>query len=571
MQKIRKLVENPHVYRLIDEIVELLEKHKKKLEKETRRKTFTRSNDTTIDDTSNSNTFRFDRPKISSSNNNTNVIDLTVLDEALDAIIESDYVKYWSKPNHEDCDLMNELKKSLKSSTGEDNLMHTLSYIKTAIRDYSPELFLQPPYIYSTILQLTTANGEVVREVINVLKMLTIAIRNKCKSRKLSMVYLPQIDDKSGALHSQISIVKFSYDLLKAIFDNLKVIDVANQREYFPITFKLASEIIHLLEIDGTKREYFFEICNDLGYMARYYRKCGQDSKNRDCLSRINYLVVMELIARLSKLIKISETLNISESVWMSELKIICYDLVVQEFYPKLYAKVMEVVEPNDERNLMLQSNNVLSVSIEILREPFKISEDGLIMRGLDVIKTLHITKSIDLVSYLINAISNKDIYTSDDVTLKSTSEELYLQLLAHDLEEIREYVYHYCGSKLKTFFSSVNDGETSVKEHWDNVSLRPTIFLGIPITCKILQEIIQFGYNSENVTIHNNTETILMLIIRGKPILGNDYWVRIMNEISIVFPLLQCHSDSTSKLGQSIFDLFDPDEDIEVVEIVKG
>lgn len=54
--------------------------------------------------------------------------------------------------------------------------------------------------------------------------------------------------------------------------------------------------------------------------------------------------------------------------------------------------------------------------------------------------------------------------------------------------------------------------------------------------------------------------EEMLVYILKGRVQMGEDGWLKSLEALAPVLPLLQCHTNSTSTLGQCITKIFDPD-----------
>lgn len=55
--------------------------------------------------------------------------------------------KFWETPSDIDCASINTIHESLCSKNQEE-LLHTINYIVSLVKDYPPEYFLQPPSLY---------------------------------------------------------------------------------------------------------------------------------------------------------------------------------------------------------------------------------------------------------------------------------------------------------------------------------------------------------------------------------------------------------------------------------------
>lgn len=62
-----------------------------------------------------------------------------------------DYIVPWEIPGPSDLNSLNLLKSSLRLDADIKDILHAISFLKTAIVDFPAEYFLQPPYIFQVI------------------------------------------------------------------------------------------------------------------------------------------------------------------------------------------------------------------------------------------------------------------------------------------------------------------------------------------------------------------------------------------------------------------------------------
>lgn len=62
-----------------------------------------------------------------------------------------DYILPWEIPGPADLSSLNLLKSSLRVDADINDVIHAISFLKTAIVDFPAEYFLQPPYIFQVM------------------------------------------------------------------------------------------------------------------------------------------------------------------------------------------------------------------------------------------------------------------------------------------------------------------------------------------------------------------------------------------------------------------------------------
>ncbi|KAJ8948142.1 hypothetical protein NQ318_009229 [Aromia moschata] len=128
---------------------------------------------------------------------------------------------------------------------------------------------------------------------------------------------------------------------------------------------------------------------------------------------------------------------------------------------------------------------------------------------------------------------------------------EIVLNLLAHNLMDVREETYRLCqktvvtniGPKLN--MNSVNPAGSQV------------LFL---LTSRILVEVCAFGMTSENLEIRRYAEDILTYVLKCKLLVSDSVYSRVVEALIPALPIVLSHVTRTSPLGKTLVMLTDPD-----------
>ncbi|XP_054263867.1 rotatin [Macrosteles quadrilineatus] len=75
-----------------------------------------------------------------------------------------------------------------------------------------------------------------------------------------------------------------------------------------------------------------------------------------------------------------------------------------------------------------------------------------------------------------------------------------------------------------------------------------------------VLVEITCFGVTSLDNRIQQNAEDILTYLLKCQLLVSERWWCRLLERMSPVLPLLQCHTSKMSALGRAVLNMLDPD-----------
>lgn len=495
---------------------------------------------------------------------------------------------------------INNVKISLHPASHSGDLAHALKFVKAGIKDYPPEYFLQPPYLYRSLLKLIESPTVENIGILRVVTDLTKSLQRRIIYRQFAKTYTwNKVDDISN--YNQIKISKFCSENILKILNLMKEMSCEENLYEMTQCFNLITELIYLTKHDKLQSDVISTILTELGNFAHYFRKSSDEFSNRS-----QYITSMNLIGtiletsnymnrkkQLDSQIEVKPksgrkynpidfqsmssthfSQSFDEKNWMHELQIGLADYPLKKIYPIIYEKISKAVEilkssETYQITTLLDCHKDLEIVVGILRQSTKFSDYDLVMNGLICVDTINLHQSTELIELLFKAITNLIPQFDGNSKLKEAGEKLLLRLLSNSYIYCKRLVYQLCADKVKYFMSSVRDGETMLGKTYstDNQKCKS---VGIPLNVDIIREIICFGYQNEDTKIHCCSETILLMIINGKIILGK-YWENIAELIIPLFPLLQCLTDSSTKLGKAILQMFKTNNELTEIQILQA
>lgn len=540
------------------------------------------------------------RTQFNNSTIDVETIDLTAIEEALDDCIDYDFIKCWDMPSPVEMESINNVKISLNPDSDSNDLAHALKFVKAGIKDYPAEYFLQPPYLYRSLLKLIESSNVENTEILRVLIDLTKSLQRRVIYRQIAKTYCWNKNDDISS-YNQIKISKFCSENILKILNFMKEMSCEENLYEMTQCFNLITELIYLTKDNNLQSDVIFTILTELGNFAFYFRKTSVEFSTRS-----QYITSMNLIGTLletsnfinrKKIVdseievqlksgrkynpidfqSISLT-DFSESLddknWMHELQICLVDYPLMKIFPKIYEKISKAVEilkssESYQITTLLNCHKDLEIVAGILRQSTKFSDYDLVMNGSICIDSLCLHQSEELIELLFKAVTNLVPQFDGNSKLKESGENLLLRLLANSNIDCKRLVYRLCEEKVKYFMSSVRDGETMLGKSYSTDNQKCKSF-GIPLNVDIIREIICFGYRNEDTKIHCYSETILLMIINGKIILGK-YYENISELIIPLLPLLQCLTDPTTKLGKAVLQMFKSNTDLTEIQILQA
>ncbi|XP_058829123.1 protein rotatin homolog [Topomyia yanbarensis] len=518
------------------------------------------------------------------------------------------YTKCWEVPLHSDSNTLKELNASLHPEGDEKDIHHAYSYLVPSINDYPPEFFLQPPYIFHSLIKLLEARKASIQTTIEMFHRLTVSIQKRLKSLQLTSMNIfqnPKYQSCQGE-NVQISVPAFVYEIfllgivcLKEVFNDPDLQD-SNK------IFNLFHELIELGSYQSLEEYQFREIRHELGYLAKHFRQHWE--ANSKCFAtRTKYLVTINIMSTFLQHFNQTENaestiandtcfphkphydpaefetmnstnhqrlLEANDQSWLHELQIAALDYPMKHIYPSVYEPVLHQVLKMNNRKLqiLLSADEIFTPAVSILRQPAALSDEQLILVGLEAIDTLYLHRSVELVKLIIKAVGNCHCYFEGNAKLREAAEKLVLRLLSHADQLVKSTAYDQCNSVIKDFISSLDEGAILTHRRSFPKMEGKLQSLGIPLTVEILVEVICFGYCSSNKKIQQQAETILLFVLNSRTFLL-DRWTDLLDIILPTLPLLQTVAiiKKHSTLSRAIVALLHPDSELPVVDLIRG
>lgn len=120
---------------------------------------------------------------------------------------------------------------------------------------------------------------------------------------------------------------------------------------------------------------------------------------------------------------------------------------------------------------------------------------------------------------------------------------------------------YKLISEKLTMFSGSLLEGRQTIsKSYSKSADINPICLFGLPITTEILTEVLCNGLLCADAKTAGHAETILMHVFRAKDLLPK-HRDKVYEFLMSVLPLSLCHASTTTKLGQLILTMVEPEE----------
>ncbi|XP_006614220.1 rotatin isoform X1 [Apis dorsata] len=389
------------------------------------------------------------------------------------------------------------------------------------------------------------------------------------------------IDDSILQLQ-QMLIPIFCIETLKHVISQLSIsIDSKFLLRDIKYIIDLMYELVELLIISIMPNVW---LCNDdialkviedmkvlfgiLGDVIEYF---GNYSTMDDF--RITYL---HLITITMKLLSHIVPLEIADIIFPKSLKtsicIAIIDAAIYFLYPKLHSILQEYgrqfqdsdeimyIKIFDELRIIMKSMQAI---IDLLKNKSNSSHSEVLKMLYSSKLSLSYHKNFSIVKKTIEFLQNINKYSLNDEDHKLAT-KLILNLLANADADIQYVTYLECHTLTKKILGIEYRSEML---SWENL-----MFL---FESSVLTEIISYGITHDDKRIREMSEEILIYILKGRLQMGENGWLKSLEVIVPVLPILQCYAHSSTTLGQCVTKIFDPDVSTNIqlpfIEVLKG
>ncbi|XP_035794602.1 rotatin-like [Anopheles albimanus] len=526
------------------------------------------------------------------------------------------YVTCWEVPAPNVASVLQCFNDSLRPDGDELNLQHALSFLAPYIQDYPPEFFLQPPYIFLSLLRLVYARKVPVRKTLAMLLKLLISLEKRMDEKKLSVMHIPNEDDDhqqhvTDRRKVQISVSGCVYELFQLCLELSKELstdlDMGSSNMVFLVVFQLTALVG---QDESFPAHRYIELRREMGYLIKHYRQ-EWESNMSSVTSRIRYLISLQNLLNFvyaEKDLQGKEvtaldhgerhsanqynpadyaiTLNSTghrqvldelDGVWMNELHLAQLDYSLQfaceEMYTRLW--VPAFVERSTIVCTLASVREELEPAVLMLRNGitnYEGDEAELLGLAQEAMGTLHLHRSIELVRMIMKTVGNCARSMIEDEPVRELMESITLRLLAHGDEEIRCEAYELCTGMMKDFIGQLDEGAILTRRSLFSKTAPKLRSLGIPLSLEILTEITCFGYPSANVRIHRCAETMLLFLCNSRAFL-HEKWTDVQEILLPMAPLLQLATIGAHEttLRKAVMGLFHPDCELPLLDVLQG
>ncbi|XP_034182443.2 rotatin homolog anastral spindle 3 isoform X1 [Osmia lignaria lignaria] len=288
---------------------------------------------------------------------------------------------------------------------------------------------------------------------------------------------------------------------------------------------------------------------------------------------RITYL---HLVTVTMKLLSNIVPLEIADAIFPKSLKtsmcVAIMDAPIYLLYPRLHSILQEYcrqfqgidevayIKLFDDTRVVAKS---MQAAISIIKNMSSLSHSEVLQTLYASKLSLSYHKNFSIIKKTIRFLQNIYRYSLNNED-RALATKLILSLLANADSDIQYATYFECHTLVKSILG--------VEYNRERLSCESLTFL---FESSVLTEIISHGVTNEDQRIQEMAEEILVYILKGRVQMGEDGWLKSLEALAPVLPLLQCHTNSTTTLGQCITKIFDPDVSSSIqlpyIEVLKG
>uniref|UniRef100_A0A182JWF6 Rotatin N-terminal domain-containing protein n=1 Tax=Anopheles christyi TaxID=43041 RepID=A0A182JWF6_9DIPT len=525
------------------------------------------------------------------------------------------FTECWEVPEPNVEGVLDRLNESLfDEEVGGENFQRALNYIIPYTKSYPPEYFLQPPYIGLSLLQLIQSGRVGVRKGYGMMLYLVESFRKRMRQRMLTVTYIPP---EKSRRRTQISIGAFVYELFQLCIEQLKGLSAEGDKLATNMILIVLSQTTsflmteHFSDQQKIPAHRFGELCGELGRLVRHYRQ-EWEMDGKKAFARTRYRITLQIMLDFVRLwqkepetvdggldeaaaggrtgtiqykfvdIKLSSTahrkaLEESDDVWREECQLALYDYPLKMACPEMYEHLGAHVEKQNELLLATLTGlrERLVPAVQLLRDSCdtaKLSNEHLLLRGSEAIRTLGLHRSIEMVRCILKAVESCAGSVTEDGPLWDLIESITVRLLAHADEEIRSEVYELCATMMKDFIGQLDEGAILSRRSLFSSTAPKLRSMGMPLSLQIITEITCFGYTSKNSKIHQCAETMLLFLCNSKAFL-REKWTDVQEILLPIAPLLQTVAvgREESMLRKAVINMFHPDFGLPWLDILQG
>ncbi|VVC32288.1 Armadillo-like helical [Cinara cedri] len=402
--------------------------------------------------------------------------------------------------------------------------------------EFQTEIFLQHPLVILKLIKWLNENKEtdlileclnyLVEELIKRHYEYTTGLSENFESINFNNDSSSQITilDSENTTNDGISrwgIAKFCVSMLPLILKHISYNSIG--------AFSLFMSNIHLLSSIS-------ESCNVNFYLdSVFYNYMTKNLLLNEPLSSLKLLVIAKKL--LTFCLHNDKFKNIIGSILKQPYWIHLYP----ELYHQLYAHIINE-EPLELKIIKMVENVhiLLSTNMLDMKQHAQLFKTALPIMWFH--KKFHIIDKfiIDTCKHVkLIKINNKNEYSN-----------ILLNLLSFKSSDVVIHTYSVLNDTVKKLLNNLYSDSNKIDRLIANL-----------LSTDVLNEIICLGCVNSNEQISQLALEFTEQLLKSKNIINNDQWQCILNNLSPILPVLYCHANQKSTLGQTIFNLFDPDQ----------
>ncbi|XP_055923386.1 protein rotatin homolog [Eupeodes corollae] len=501
-----------------------------------------------------------DSLSISDSYDSLSIRDLDIGDNNMGGFSnDMGYEIAWSKasvPDYNSLKVISDILKTTNSSASD--LHNALQHIQITIDDYPAEYFLQPPHIFQNLLELFESGSSAFEDLSETFICICKSLLGRLRTRRKAVAFFSS-KPPGIPVRTQLSVSTVCFRLLELCMSYLKFNLFTIEKSSFNV-FRLIMEVFRIIEMlpseESPAIEVFFE---ELSTVARNLRASFEEEAF-PVMNRVKYLLVLFTMRKILGNAKYSNTRP------GDELKIALLDLPLSKMLPEQYAQILKVFQENVDADVenLLKSHEVL----KFYAEPQGISDEKSIDQGLEILEAFAIHENMDLIERTFKAVIKSVPLYAGNRQLRKKADALLMRMFCHHSSKVRIFTYQESANAMKKYFACLLNGECAYVGQ-NNLKLVENHILGFPLTAELLTEIATSGF--EDATLRKLAEDILFLPVKGRPMLGEEGWTKMLDILLPNIPLYQCLTQSP-KITEGILKLLDPDANcLPRLEIIRG
>ncbi|CAH2251030.1 jg11793 [Pararge aegeria aegeria] len=474
------------------------------------------------------------------------------------------------------------------------------------LRDFPAEKFLNRPTIVKTLLAIADGQnggrpGEALSVLLSITQMLQTRLLKLLSLELISQTYKRNVDRTESIDIVNIELEHFAGDntilppddalvALRQMPAPLYALDALHTAltimvRHIVLETSAENEIMDMKELNTSLSliekliELLLNCVNEHFWSVEHTSKIHRDIAHKACMvmrmlgelltkyrsliykdpERAHHRVAwLRLVPCGVTLLKWAKTSALPPSSLVTALQAANIDPAIELLYPTLGKRTATVLlsaksSVDQEYKSKCRELNKLFISMDHAVQFMK-AQDGRISKNIltcikNALPVLHLNLNkkflSDIATILLEKLKDLDLADSD----WSTARSIALILMAHSIEWIRVNFYNMLCDMVKSVLMSDEDQQSENEKCLTLVS-----------DVGVLTEICCHGLSSKQREVECSSSEIMLYLLRGRMVLSEGCWWRLLASLLPVLPLLHVFSEHDTQLGKAICKSLEPD-----------